>query len=197
MPKRIRVVEPPAPAPGPAEKAFGLDRRWHLARDDSEIDVTEFEYALMRSYEAFARWQSECLAAVTGLAMNGVDNAILHVIRMNDRAKGVKEIGRLTNRDDMSNIQYSIRKLLKAGLIEKLGSENRRKGVVYRATEKGAEVTENYAELRRKLLMSFIADVPGLGQNLAAAARTLDIAAGLYEQSGRIAATHRKTIQDE
>jgi predicted MarR family transcription regulator len=34
-----------------------LDRHWHLARTPIEIDVTELEYALMRSFEAFGRWQ--------------------------------------------------------------------------------------------------------------------------------------------
>ena len=185
---RARAADPAA--------AFGLDRHWHLARDDSEVEVAEFEYSLMRSFEAFGRWQSECLAAVTGLAMSGADNAILHIIRMNDRAKGVKEIGRLMNRDDVSNLQYSIRKLLRAGLIEKIGTENRRKGVAFRVTPRGREVTESYALLRRKLLMSIVGDVAGLGAGLLAAARTLDLIAGIYEQAGRIAATHRKELRE-
>ena len=49
--------------PGPS--AARLDRGWHLARTPLEIDVTEIEYALMRCFEAFGRWQTECLASVT------------------------------------------------------------------------------------------------------------------------------------
>lgn len=170
----------------------GLDRRWHLAQTPDEIAVTEFEYALIRAYEGFSHWQAECLAAVTGLAMSGADNAILHVIRMKDRPKGVKEIGRLMNRDDIPNIQYSIRKLLKAGLIEKLGESSRRKGVAYQATKKGVKVTEDYAKLRANLLIDFFRDMGGVDANLETATRVLELVAGIYEQTGRIAATYRK-----
>ncbi|GAB4519580.1 MAG: hypothetical protein Tsb0010_03870 [Parvularculaceae bacterium] len=175
----------------------GLDRRWHLAQTPDEIAVTEFEYALIRAGEGFSHWQAECLAAVTGLAMSGADNAILHVIRMKDRPKGVKEIGRLMNRDDIPNIQYSIRKLLKAGLIEKLGESSRRKGVAYQATKKGVKVTEDYAKLRANLLIDFFRDMGGVDDNLETATRVLELVAGIYEQTGRIAATYRKDRRDD
>ena len=55
-----------------------LDRRWHLARTPIEIDVAELEYALMRSFEAFGRWQAECLANVVDFAASGPENALLH-----------------------------------------------------------------------------------------------------------------------
>lgn len=176
--------------------SFDLDRRWHLARDDNEIAVAEFEYALMRCYEAFGHWQSECLAAVTGLALSGADNAILHIIRMKDRPKGVKEIGRLTNRDDVANIQYTIRKLLKAGLIKKNSAGNPRQGVTYQTTAEGIAVTEKYADLRQRLLMEFITDAKGIEENLDGNTRLLELLAGIYEQAGRIAATYRQ-VQDD
>ncbi len=179
-----------------ASDQFELDRRWHLARDNREITVAEYEYALMRSYEAFVRWQSECLAAITGLAVNGTDNAILHVIRMNDRAKGVKEIGRLTNRDDISNIQYSIKKLLKAGLIRKIGSDNRRLGVSYQVTETGYDVTEKFADLRGKLLIELVDEVKGVDENLESATRMAELMTGVYEQAALIAATYRQKHDD-
>ncbi|WP_245464574.1 winged helix DNA-binding protein, partial [Mesorhizobium sp. M8A.F.Ca.ET.021.01.1.1] len=94
-----------------------LDRGWHLARTPLEIDVTEVEYALMRSYEAFGHWQAECLATVIEFSASGPENALLHVIRMNDRPKSVRDLAQMTNRDDIPNIQYSLRKLLKGGLI--------------------------------------------------------------------------------
>ena len=168
-----------------------FDRCWHLARDEHEIAVAEFEYSLIRTLEAFGRWQSECLAAVTGLTMGGNDNAILHVIRMKDRPKGIKEIARLMNRDDFPNLQYSIRKLQQVALIEKTGSSGKRKGVTYRVTEKGRIVTDKYADLRSKLLMHFTHSVGNLEKDLENTSLILDLMAGIYEQAARIAATHR------
>lgn len=168
----------------------GLDRRWHLATDDHEISVTELEYSLMRAWEAFCRWQSEGLAAVTGMDMSGGDNAILHVIRLRERAKGLKEIARLVNRDDIPNIQYSLRKLQKAGLIE-MSTGGKRKGATYQVTDKGRRVTEDFASLRRKLLIGFTRAVTNAEAELTHASLALDLMTGIYEQAARIAATHR------
>ncbi|HEV7448271.1 MAG TPA: hypothetical protein VGO18_37235, partial [Steroidobacteraceae bacterium] len=77
-----------------------LDRRWHLARTPLEVDVAELEYALMRSFEAFGRWQAECLANVVDLVASGPENALLHIIRMNDRPKSIHDLAHMTNRED-------------------------------------------------------------------------------------------------
>lgn len=106
-----------------------LDRGWHLARTPLEIDVAEIEYALMRSYEAFGRWQAECLETVIEFSASGPENALLHIIRMNDRPKSIRDLAQMTNRDDIPNIQYSLRKLVKADLVKRQGSG--RAGVTY------------------------------------------------------------------
>jgi predicted MarR family transcription regulator len=114
----------------------------------------------------------------------------LHVIRMNDRRKSIKELARLMNRDDIPNIQYSLRKLIGAGLVERSGSG--RTGVTYAVTDKGKEVTDKYADIRQTLLIAAIEAVPGFDQKLSDATRTLELLAGIYDQVARIAATHRR-----
>ena len=168
-----------------------LDRRWHLAQSATEVDTTELEFALMRAFEGFGRWQSECLASVCDLAATGPENALLHIIRMNNRPKSLKEIARLMNRDDVPNIQYSLRKLLGAGLVARQGAG--RSGVTYDCTEEGRGVPDDYAVLRRKLLLAEIADVPGFATRLAEASRTLNLLSGIYEEVARVAATHRRS----
>jgi len=167
-----------------------LDYQWHLAGDSVEVATTELEFALMRAFEGFGRWQSECLASVCDLTASGPENALLHIIRMNDRAKSIKELARLTNRDDIPNIQYSLRKLVGAGLVEKHGSG--RSGVTYTATAKGQRVTDDYGTLRRSLLIEQIRNMQGFSDRLDEAVRTLNILSGLYEEVSRIAATHRR-----
>ncbi|TDE39145.1 hypothetical protein E1B25_08545 [Antarcticimicrobium sediminis] len=144
----------------------------------------------MRAFEGFGRWQSECLASVCDLAASGPENALLHIIRMNERPKSVKELARLTNRDDIPNIQYSLRKLVAAALIEKRGAG--RSGVTYEATEKGRRVTDNYGALRKRLLIEKINSLPGFSEQLAEATRALNILTGIYEETARVAATHRR-----
>lgn len=168
----------------------GLDYRWHLAQSGVEVEATELEFALMRAFEGFGRWQSECLASVCDLAATGPENALLHIIRMNDRPKTIKDLARLTNRDDIPNIQYSLRKLLGAELVVRKGAG--RSGVTYEVTESGRRVTDDYGALRRRLLLAEIASLPGFSARLAEAARTLNVLSGIYEEVARVAATHRR-----
>lgn len=171
-----------------------LDRRWHLARTEAEVPLTELEYALMRAQEAFSRWQAECFAAVSGMALSGGENAMLHVIRLNDRPKSLKEIARLTNRDDVPNLQYALRKLVKLGLV-KLGGSGRANSV-YVVTDAGMQLTDAYAALRANLLGDYAQAVPGLDERMRQATQTLDLLSGIYEQAARVAATHRPAHED-
>ena len=186
-------------ASGPRSKPEtpDLDRHWHLAQNDHQIALTELEYSLIRTVEAFNRWQSECLAAASGKALSGGDNVVLHVIRMNDRPKSVTEIARLTNRDDISNVQYTIRKLLKAGLVEKIASHRRRRGTSYRVTAKGRDVTDRYARLRVELLCKLTGTIKDVETYLENGSRVLDLMSGIYDQAARVAATHRPPVDDE
>jgi predicted MarR family transcription regulator len=168
----------------------GLDYRWHLAKSDVEVSTTEFEFALMRTFEGFGRWQSECLAGVVDLAASGPENALLHIIRMNERPKTIKDLARMTNRDDVPNIQYSLRKLIGAELVHREGSG--RSGVTYQVTDKGRTVTDAYGDLRRRLLIEAVANVPDLPERLRAATQTLNLLSGIYEEVSRVAATHRR-----
>lgn len=167
-----------------------LDYQWHLSENDLEITCTELEFALMRCFEAFGRWQGECLASVSDFSGTGPENALLHLVRMNDRAKSIKELARLTNRDDIPNIQYSMRKLVSGGLVKKKGSG--RTGVTYEVTAAGRKITDDYGALRKQLLIEQVRRLPKFDSRLGDAGQTLNILAGLYEEVARIAATHRR-----
>lgn len=168
----------------------GLDFKWHLSSDAVEIATTELEFALMRTFESFGRWQAECLIAASGLTLSGPENALLHIIRMNDRPKSIKELARLSNRDDIPNIQYSLRKMVSDGLVTKQGTN--RTGVTYEATDRGKSVTDTYAEIRRRLLLKELREMPDFAQKLEEVSRTLTMLSGIYEEVSRVVATHRR-----
>lgn len=167
-----------------------LEHRWHLGDTPLEQRLAELEYALMRTTESFSRWQAECLASSGPVQASGPENALLHVIRMNDRPKSVKELARLTNREDVPNIQYGLRKLAKEGLIQREGAP--RTGVSYTVTEKGREVTDRYAEVRRALLVSLLERLEDAEHSFEEAARTLDLLCGIYDRASLTATTRRQ-----
>lgn len=174
----------------------GLDRHWHLATNGHEIAVTELEFSLMRVAAAFDRWQADCLACCASENFSASDNAVLHVIRMHDKPKSISDIARLTNRDDISNLQYNVRKLNKAGLIQKSDSSVRKsadskKGVTYEVTERGMQVTDKFAGFRKELLLSLTQSISNWDEDSATVAKVLNLMSGMYDQAGCVAATHR------
>ncbi|HZD52529.1 MAG TPA: winged helix DNA-binding protein [Woeseiaceae bacterium] len=167
-----------------------LDKHWHLAENDYEVDLTELEFSILRVAAAFERWRSDCMACCSDQSLSGADTAVLHVIRMHNRPKSISEIGRLLNRDDQSNLQYGIRKLVKAGLIAKAGDGDSKKGVTYVATDLGREVKDKFAQFRRELLLTLTRSI-STEQSLDEVSRVLNLMAGMYDQASCIAAAHR------
>lgn len=174
---------------------FTLDRHWHLAGDEKEMALTEIEHTMLRLTAAFERWQSECLAAVTHRPVSGSDNAVLHVVRMKERPKTVAEIARLLNRDDISNIQYALKKLKAAGLVDKQSAK--RRGVAYFVTEQGYEVTERFAQLRREMLIRMIPNEENWQAQYEVAHRLLNQLQGIYDQAAVYVVSHRAPMDDE
>lgn len=171
------------------ESGLAFDRRWHLAQTEHEVNLSELEFALMRVERAFERWESECFAAASGLTLSGSENALLHVIRLHERAKPLKGLVRLTNRDDIPNLQYALRKLIKLGMVRQSGA---RSNAVYEVTDLGRQATDRYAELRAQLLTEFTGSVTGFDQQLRQSTQTLNLLSGIYDQAARIVATHQR-----
>ncbi len=171
-----------------------LQKHWHLAARDYQVAFTELEFAIIRVSAAFERWQSDCLACCHGTPFSGSDNVILHVIRMHDRPKGISEIRRLLNRDDQSNLQYGVRKLLKAGLIEKTKGGTSKKDVTYQVFELGQAVTDKYTVLREELLLSLAQSITET-HDLETITRVMSLLTGLYDQASCIAVTHKVPLE--
>lgn len=169
-----------------------LDKHWHLAESDYEVELTELEFSIMRVAAAFDRWRADCMACCTDLGLSGADTSVLHVIRMHNRPKSISEIARLLNRDDQSNLQYGIRKLLNAGIIEKSGSNHSKKGVTYMVTTSGREITNRAAQIRRELLVALTTSL-STECSFTEGSRLLNLMSGMYDQASCIAAAHRIT----
>jgi predicted MarR family transcription regulator len=163
-----------------AEK--GLYRQTHLSRED-ETAFIEFEFALHHIVEAFGRWSTELHAHVSGQAMPVQDVSLLQIVRMKDTPKSAAEIGKYLNRTDAANVLYGLRKLEKAGMIEKSPGPPRE--TTYQVTPAGRDITDRYAAERRELLLSLIDRLSGSGDMFSDVNKTLWLMSGLYEQAAR------------
>ena len=108
-----------------------------------------------------------------------------------------RELSHLMNRNDLSNLKYSIRKMVNAGLLEKVSEGGKRKGMRYQATEAGKKLTEDYAQLRREQLMPVLQTITGCADKLEQATQTLNLVSGIYDQIAHMVAFHRGPIEGD
>src|SRR5690606_13683058 len=102
--------------------------------------------------------------------------------------KTAANIARQLNRDDLPNIQYCLRKLVKMGLCRKV-KEASSKTFAFVATEKGKRLTDDYATLRREILTEQTKNIDRVDDKLREATRLISFLTGLYDEGGRISTT--------
>jgi predicted MarR family transcription regulator len=166
--------------PGPAKVAA------HLASSPHEFAVTRFEQGLICAAAAFYRFYGVLLGR-EGRAHNisGQDNAILQQIMAASRPLAVTDIARFANRDDIANIQYSLKKLLRAGLIEKAGRTSARE-TSYVVTALARQWTASFLKLRRQLFTDPSAQILDFDDQLEKSANLLNLIAGFYDHGTRV-----------
>ena len=185
-------MKPKVIAGGPSAasaRRAGVPR--HLGPSPHEAAVTDFEQSLICAAEAFYRFIG-LLLGPEGRKHNlsGQDNVILQQLVAASEPRGVTELARFANRDDIANIQYSLRKLVQAGLVEKApGSTNR--DTRYRVTDRGRSLTAAFLDMRRELLMQPTAEIRDFDAQLRAAAQAMGHITSLYDL-----ATRRITARD-
>lgn len=166
-----------------------LYKNWHLAATEHDVSTTEFEWSLLRFHEAFKRFCLQ-LASICGLGSLAYEELIIiHVIRMQDRPKPVTIIARLLNRDDIPNIQYSLRKLISLGLIVK-EKEISGKLYNYSLTQEGRDKVDRYAKYRATLLTEQTATIDKIDEKLVMSSKLISLLTGIYDEAGRISATY-------
>ncbi|GAA4017907.1 winged helix DNA-binding protein [Actimicrobium antarcticum] len=158
---------------------------WHLAHTPLEAAATEIEWSLVRWWEAFNRYQNELLSRLSQGNLTPQEVHILHIIRMQDRPKSTSMVANLLNRDDIQNIQYSLRKLVAEKLIRKV-KDGVGKSYSLAVTEKGKRFTEEIAELRRQFLIQQLGSMKDSEARLLEAARTLGLMTAMYNEAGRM-----------
>ncbi|WP_241479092.1 winged helix DNA-binding protein [Leisingera sp. ANG-M1] len=141
------------------------------------------EMAMLKAVEGLTRWQAGCFEQVSSVPLTGAETTLLLLIGSGGRSKTIKELARATNRIDIPNIQYSLRKLASAGLTSKQGAG--RSGVTYSLTAEGMRASEKMHGLRQQLLLQAVAGQPDLTGQLQGAAAALEELAELYGAASR------------
>ncbi|UWR98697.1 winged helix DNA-binding protein [Phaeobacter inhibens] len=157
----------------------------HLAEGDG-WELSELEYGLIVAFNAFSRWTARCMSAAGQPDLSPLEILILHNVNHRSKDKRLSDICFLLNIEDSHTVNYGLRKLLKAGLLD---SEKRGKEVFYRTSPEGAAVCAAYRDVRRQCLLDGLDGVDLPGKDLREIARSLRTLSGHYDQASRAAAS--------
>ena len=164
----------------------------HIGQTDIEMALFEFQHAAICYIEAFYRHIEHQLIRITGDPnMSAQDCVILHAIRLGDRPKSIPDIQHFTNRSDIANIQYGVRKLAKAGLVMKARNQPGR-GATYELTRKGRDVTDEYVRARREVIALLPHAPEALIAEVGNATRAMLQLTGVYDHVSRTDAVRER-----
>ncbi len=157
----------------------------HLTTPDS-WHLSEFEYGMIIAHNAFSRWMTRCMSAAGHTDFSPLDVLVLHNVNHRNREKRLVDICFVLHVEDQHTVNYSLKKLVKVGLVEK---EKRGKEIFYSTTEEGSEVCDKYRKIRERCLTSVYVNLEQSGDSVSETASLLRLLSGLYDQASRAAAS--------
>ena len=166
----------------------GTDRKIvssaHLA-DGGAPALSEFEYGLFISGNAFERWMVRCMSAAGYPDFSPLEVMVVHTVNHRARDKRLADICFVLNIEDAHLVNYALKKLVRAGLVE---AEKRGKETAWRTTKNGAEACTRYRSVRELCLVETIKALGNYDEaEIASVARFLRALSGLYDQAARAA----------
>lgn len=162
----------------------------HLASGRLE-SLSEFEFALMMTGNAFSRWIVRCMTAAGQSDLAALDVMVLHGVNHRDRPKRLADLCLVLNVEDSHTVNYGLKKMVRLGLIS---GTRRGKEIFYTTTAQGRTLCLEYRKIRERLLGEAFALIgqPQAGQAGGELSRVADLMralSGTYDQAARAAAS--------
>jgi predicted MarR family transcription regulator len=157
----------------------------HLVSPAS-AEMSEFEFGLIVSGNAFQRWVVHCMAAAGLKDLTPLDVLVLHHVTHRARDKRLADICFIMNIEDTHLVNYSLKKLQALGVV---ASSKNGKEVTYFSTDLGQSHVQRYREIRESCLIASLKADDALNRDIGELARLLRVLSGLYDQAARSAAS--------
>ena len=169
----------------PADQPVPIVSSEHLASPDS-WPLSEFEYGMIIAHHAFSRWMVRCINAAGYSDFSALDVLVLHNVNHRNRQKRLIDICFVLHVEDQHTVNYSLKKLVKGGLVDR---EKHGKEIFYFTTDAGKKACSKYRDIREKCLTSAYRSLDTAGPDISAAAGLLRLMSGLYDQASRAASS--------
>lgn len=191
MAKAKTAPRKPRPSAGPKTAARRpIVSSAHLASERLE-GLSEFEFALMMTANAFNRWIVRCMTAAGQGDLAALDVMVLHGVNHRDRPKRLSDLCLVLNVEDTHTVNYGLKKMVRLGLIN---GTRRGKEIFYATTPKGRALCLEYRKIREQLLGEAfgLLGQPQIGKpggDLSRVAELMRALSGSYDQAARSAAS--------
>ncbi|WP_346798334.1 winged helix DNA-binding protein [Halomonas sp. Bachu 37] len=156
----------------------------HLSHSSQEL--SEFEFGLIISGNAFHRWMVRCMTATGYPELSSLDVLVLHSVNHRKRAKRQSDICLVLNVEDTHTVTYALKKLGRLGLVS---GEKQGKETFFCTTDEGRESCRKYAEIREACLVESLSSMGVEPEEMSRLAGMLRAMSGLYDQAARAAAS--------
>ncbi|GLS14300.1 MULTISPECIES: winged helix DNA-binding protein [Hydrogenophaga] len=171
--------------PVSASAAHPIVSSAHLVSPQS-AEMSEFEFGLIVSGNAFHRWIVHCMSAAGLKDLTALDVLVLHHVTHRARDKRLSDIAFIMNVEDTHLINYALKKLQGLGVVT---STKNGKEVTYGPTEAGKAYVARYREIRETCLIHALKADDSLNRDIGQLARLLRVLSGIYDQAARSAAS--------
>lgn len=149
-------------------------------------ELSELEYALIMTSNAFNKWMVRCMTAAGEPDMGPLDVSLLHHINHRDRQKKLADICFVLNVEDTHIVAYALKKMVKSGYVK---SEKQGKELYFSATEKGKVLCAKYREVRETCLIGLQVETGISAKSIGENAQLLRAISALYDNAARTAAS--------
>lgn len=180
-----RAKKVPANATAAPQPRRAIVSSAHLA-SDRLTGLSEFEFALMMTGNAFSRWIVRCMTAAGQGDLAALDVMVLHGVNHRDRPKRLADLCLVLNVEDSHTVNYGLKKMVRLGLI---AGERRGKEIFYTTTAKGRDLCLEYRKIREQLLGEAFALIGQPAGDLSRIADLMRALSGTYDQAARAAAS--------
>ncbi|QRM57494.1 winged helix DNA-binding protein [Sinorhizobium sp. BG8] len=157
----------------------------HLAKGEMPA-LSEVEFALTVTGNAFHRWIVRCMAAAGYPGLGHIEVLILHATNHREREKSLSDLCVMLNIEDTHVVTYAAKKLEGSGLIT---TGRRGKEKTLKVTEAGADACERYGQMREALLVSGMKTLRLDEEEMSKLAALMRVLSGQYDQAARGAAS--------
>lgn len=177
---------PDSPGDTPSKDGVGpVVSASHLAAGSMPA-LSEVEFALMMSGNAFSRWMTRCMTSAGVAGLNALEVFLLHTVNHRGREKTLADICLVLNIEDTHTVSYALKKLEKRGLVV---SGRRGKEKTVSITAAGEDACLRYREVREAVLIDALKEMGLDEQELSRVAGVLRVLSGYYDQAARSAAS--------